>query len=101
MRKPSIKWVLSDKELDAFYALVAGKEISKEDAQALERKRVAVENPDGGWMLTVEGEVVLEILQGETAMPGHMMEAMLVEEPVLFSTLKPKGQRPPAIDDFC
>ena len=101
MRRPSIKWVLSDKELDAFYALAAGKEISKEDAQALERKRVAIEDPDAGWMLTVEGEVVLEILQGETAMPGHVMEAMLVEEPVMFSTLKPKGQRPPAIDDFC
>lgn len=101
MRRPSIKWVLSDKELDAFYALAAGKEISKEDAQALERRRVAIEDPDDGWMLTVEGEVVLEILQGETAMPGHMMEIMLVEEPVMFSTLKPKVQRPPAIDDFC
>ena len=42
MRKPSIRWVLTDKELDAFYALASGKEISKKKAASIAYKFLGI-----------------------------------------------------------
>ena len=97
-----MKWVLVEEELDALYALASGmKDIKDKDAlMSLRMKGLVVGNEDEPASISIQGEVVLGILQGETTDAGHQLEVTLEERPLRFSSLRPKEPPAKTIEDF-
>lgn len=97
-----MKWILVEEELDALYALATGgQKIKDRNAlTSLKMKGLAVDEEESDGAISVLGEIVLDILQGETVDFEHQLEVSLVEEPLRFMSLKPKKPEPRKIEDF-
>lgn len=89
-----MRWILDREELDCLYSFHSGKPQEGREADSLLAKGLLTEE-DCVRGLSLAGEMVLDILQGETANEGFQMEVSLVEEEIRVP--KPKAK---TIEDF-